>query len=1439
MTTVKDGDNGNNGYNTAVVHLYKRTATAISSVGFSDNLTYTFSTHKLSSTPNGWSQSIPAGTDPLYVTAATVYNTLNTDTIYASEWSTPVIMTKDGVNTASVFLYQRGATAPAKPTVTTTYTFSTGALSGNLNGWSQSIPATNGNPCWVIQATAISAESTDTILASEWSEQRKLVEDGTSPIFADLDNEMDSVACDLNGKPTSTQEVSTTVSLWNGSSKVTPTIAVYDNTSSGTAYSNGTTANGIKVSWTNSTGIVKVQFGTSATISGKKVFCIQLTATIGGASIERELNFTVNGIRPGANGQPAALYRLVPSTSEIVKKKGGTYVPSGNITCAVTKNVGGTQSTPATSEYTLKKILNGGSEQDYSATSPSAVTSNLVFVLYVGGVVVDRETIPLVEDGTDGTSPIFADLDNEMDSVACDSNGYCSSSQNVEAYASLWKGNTKQTITSMSCKIDGTALGTSYGTDSSKSNYYFSFVYTASTGYAKVMVRTGAPILTKKEAIITVGATVDGVAVSRDLTLTINAARAGANGDPAAIYNLMPSASVIRLDNENKYSESSLTCSYTKNVGGTYQAPSGGTIKILLDDSTTEIDYKSLTPGTDFTKQVTYILRVSGSIVDRETVPVVSGGADGRDAAKAMFSPSVIWVDADEDGWSVGTQSFSVTPWVELNGTNIGFENPATVNSYPSGVSASYNNSTGKIDVSISDGTDPVEYEGEIKVSMYSVKDGIDYIVTGAIPVVAKVKGDATPVYEIRSTVDSVTVGVGATSANLSTALSFWKKEGRNTVSTYSCYYAIYRRKGSSYSRISYNTTKTYSTTRSSDATTVGGVLYDAFVVFISDSCLNSSTLADAAPTSYLAKKEIAINKLGDVGKTGLMFCLVGYWRNDVNYQKTTELCPVVLYRKEDGGDNKYWYLSADTAYGDSQSPANEGKGTDGIKRWGEAVDYNVVITKALFAQFAQFGSAIMAGDWMLSTNGSVDSVTFNNGAVISGSTVGGTSFSVSAYTLFDSNAPQGASAPMVTSESSVALAGSESFHSIGSAYFTAGLTYCITCKGRTASASWPVYVRIYNSAYGSFSPIILNQTSDTQSSKFYFQVKTSGTYYIHVFRQFDVQYAPNTSPTSTQIHDTLQTGDIYMRRRSSTSSSWSSWTALVPHGYVTTCYVKRVRFAPKYAVDLLTGTSYQNDAHINGEVNATSGSFTTVKVSGGIRSPFTYLGRGSTFSNDFSDNIAVYSASESTYALPWTAEQSGRKITITNYYWNSNYSTSDGYAQLTAPDGKYFYEDGIQKSKLKLSREAVELLGYGDSNSFYGWIVLKRIDLGTVSRYGHGMKMLAVGRVTSKMSSATISYHTFDGTTMAVEKVSGETGIYKVTWNNSNWFAGADSPFIILTGFGKTLKSDTAFNDTAVFANLAEQTKTSFTAWTADDASRNNGSFNFFIMNFDDWIYL
>lgn len=186
-TVSKNGTNGNNGINTATVYLYKKGTTAPSVP--SGNTTYTFSTKKLTGTLDSWSQTIPTtGDGECYVTAAVASSSGTTDTIATGEWSTPIQFNgtngtngtdgTNGLNQATIFLYKRGASV-TKPTTSVTYTFSTGALSAEPNSWKRNIPTIDGNPCWVVTATAIGNGTTATITGSNWSDPVKLVEDGS------------------------------------------------------------------------------------------------------------------------------------------------------------------------------------------------------------------------------------------------------------------------------------------------------------------------------------------------------------------------------------------------------------------------------------------------------------------------------------------------------------------------------------------------------------------------------------------------------------------------------------------------------------------------------------------------------------------------------------------------------------------------------------------------------------------------------------------------------------------------------------------------------------------------------------------------------------------------------------------------------------------------------------------------------------------------------------------------------------------------------------------------------------------------------------------------------------------------------------------------------------------------------------------------------------
>lgn len=245
------------------------------------------------------------------------------------------------------------------------------------------------------------------------------------------------------------------------------------------------------------------------------------------------------------------------------------------------------------------------------------------------------------------------------------------------------------------------------------------------------------------------------------------------------------------------------------------------------------------------------------------------------------------------------------------------------------------------------------------------------------------------------------------------------------------------------------------------------------------------------------------------------------------------------------------------------------------------------------------------------------------------------------------------------------------------------------------------------------------------------------------------------------------------------------------------------------------------------GNIKANGGTFTDILIQGSLRSPFvretdSIVIGGKQSTHDNVVPIASGGGWVTVGTLEWGVEQSGRRMCIANYRWGSEITM--GAIKYSAPSGQYFYEDGTQKTAISLSRECVELMGYGTSTQFYGWIVLNRINLMTTSKYGRKLNVLAQGIVTGYSSGASISYKSYDNaSTLSVSRQG--TGKYRVNFP-SNWGLITGSYIVMMTGYGSGLMK----------ATLLEAGTSYFIAEVSDDSSANDGSFMFQIINLNDW---
>lgn len=242
------------------------------------------------------------------------------------------------------------------------------------------------------------------------------------------------------------------------------------------------------------------------------------------------------------------------------------------------------------------------------------------------------------------------------------------------------------------------------------------------------------------------------------------------------------------------------------------------------------------------------------------------------------------------------------------------------------------------------------------------------------------------------------------------------------------------------------------------------------------------------------------------------------------------------------------------------------------------------------------------------------------------------------------------------------------------------------------------------------------------------------------------------------------------------------------------------------------------------------------VVISGSMRSPFvSYDGAWNWDSADteadLHDNLSMPGGGSFTLAadFPWGAKNNGRIVTIVNYKYNG--SETSGKLSIRTPQnsGMYFFEDGLKKTELQMWRECVVLKGYGEGDTFYGWIVLQRLNIGTDKQYGRQLNILAQGMVTGTSSGSSISAKTCDGSKLSV---SGSGGKYTVTMPSS-WGLTSSNYIVMLTGYGW---ADGVSNGCPIKATLVSRTSTTFTVETSDDNTLNWGSFMFQIINLDDW---
>jgi hypothetical protein len=235
--------------------------------------------------------------------------------------------------------------------------------------------------------------------------------------------------------------------------------------------------------------------------------------------------------------------------------------------------------------------------------------------------------------------------------------------------------------------------------------------------------------------------------------------------------------------------------------------------------------------------------------------------------------------------------------------------------------------------------------------------------------------------------------------------------------------------------------------------------------------------------------------------------------------------------------------------------------------------------------------------------------------------------------------------------------------------------------------------------------------------------------------------------------------------------------------------------------------------------LNVENATLKNVQISGSIRSPFLWVDGNNVPAGGYTltNNIALQGTN---MTITSSLDKVGKRVTVSSVrYPNGNYI--DGIYTIKASDGSPFYEDGITKSQITISREIVELLGYGTETQFFGWIVLNRRNVYTAHKYGYQHLVMYEGFVNDDGSM--YKHKSFDGG--AVSSVKTGDGYYRVTIPST-----PVSEYLVLLGNYSHIAG------AGRYASVYNRQSTYFEVYTGDDSTSNTGPFYFQVISTADW---
>ena len=380
----------------------------------------------------------------------------------------------------------------------------------------------------------------------------------------------------------------------------------------------------------------------------------------------------------GPQGISAYAYTLTCNPMAIVRSESGTLSPA-SLTLSATRAQGTGNPSAYSGRFKVEKYVNGAWVGTAVYTSSSNESSKTVSVptdtgltllrcsLYLAGgtsTLLDQQTVPVIMDGQTGpkgdTGSAGGDaytviLSNESHTFPAGTSAATASSTTCSVIAYKGASRIAATIGTISGQVTG--LTTSISNNGSTSAY---FTATASTS------------LTTKSGTLTVPVTVDGKSFTKSFTWALaltgatgatgDTGSTGAKGDTGATgatgatgpagesaysYDLIVSPAAVVRAEDGTLTPTSITLSATRAQGTGNPSAYSGRFKVERSSNGSSWTSVSTSSSNESSKTVTvpttsgvtllrcslYLAGGTTTLLDQQTVPIVSNGATGATGA--------------------------------------------------------------------------------------------------------------------------------------------------------------------------------------------------------------------------------------------------------------------------------------------------------------------------------------------------------------------------------------------------------------------------------------------------------------------------------------------------------------------------------------------------------------------------------------------------------------------------------------------------------------------------------------------------------------------------------------------------------------------------------------------------------------------------------------